>query len=1224
MKKLYSCLVVSSLLLLVLSAAAQVQNGQFNGIVTDPSGAAVAGAKVTVTNRATNLSATARTNTSGFYTVGELPPGSYDLSVEASGFRSFTNKGVGINAGTITRVDAKMQIGQAKEIVEVSGEATAVDTESSQLAQIVSGAQVANLPLNGRNVYDLIQMAPGAVNVNGTDFENGHGTVVNGLREDFNGFLVNGEANKALSGGVNVVPIQDTVEEFQQLTLNNSAQYGSSAGSITNLVTKAGTNAWHGSLWDFFRNDKLDANDFFDNNVATNPDPRNPTRAFHPPLRFNQFGGTFGGPIVKDKLFFFLSYQQEHFTTNAPPTPITVESPAFRQAVITALPNSTAALLEQNFPVAGGATNCSAYPGAVATETAFATRSGFTIPAQDMAAFAALDAALPVGSPYLCNSVAIYGSQTQTFGNLINGKEASGRLDYNPGPKDRFFIQYNWLRNSDTFGPCDPACTRGFVNPTDNVYPNGQFTWDHTFSSHVVNEFRAGYTSFLQNIGAATAGVPQLAFDDGNTGFGSYNGYPQLFKEHEYSYSDMVSITKGSHSMKIGADIKRNIENSVFNVARPSYEFHDSIWFAADAPYFEVAGVDPGFVSGQPAQLASNVRHWRNIEFGGYFQDDWKVSRRLTLNLGLRYDLFQRHRELDNLATTFILGPGNSILDNISTGAGQLRSANADCTDPRATLVGVCGPGGFAATKSLGKGDHNNFGPRLGFAWDVFGNGKTSLRAGVGVSYESTLYNPLSNSRWNPPYYSFNLADSAALDGGDSVIVYGPTTCNAGGTSCSPSGATPTFSGPPTNPGQGIGAQAVGNLSGWAAANPQTAYLTGIIFPQGVRDPYVYNYFLSTEHEIIPKLSLELDYVGTTGHKLFRADDVNRLPGGHLPLGSCLQDNIGRTLCGSPSGHINGNYGTLRVWENAANSNYNALQVAVKKQASHGLLFNLNYTWSHSIDDGSTWHSGATTANGDAAGDGFTTDWTRPDLDRGNSIFDIRHRVVFNYVWNLPFGKHTGFMSALADGWTYNGNWAFQTGAHWSPYTRAAEDLVSTVNFDPITGTPLACTATDVNGGTCQNTGGDFVLNRTNSHSRNSRPNSTVASFSSATHDMWANGWGPQWAIGVPGAMFSAPCLGCAGNLGRNTFVGPGQFFADMSLIKNFKVTEKVGLQFRVEGFNVFNHTNFVLANSGQASLETTHNQLATADNVGGFTNFGQAGGTLNARNLQLGLKLSF
>lgn len=1196
-----SCFVFS------LTAVAQVQNGQLTGDVTDPSGAAVPNAQVQVTRAATDFTVSATTNQQGHFVVNQVPVGTYVVTVTAGGFRAESHSGMVVNAGSIAHSDFKLQIGSTKEIVEVTGAEAAVETESSQLSQIVSSAQVENLPLNGRNVYDLIQLAPGAVNVNGTDFEGGHGTVVNGLRENFNGFSINGVSNKQLSGDVNNVPILDTVEEFQQLTLNNSAQYGSSAGAITNLVTKGGTNAWHGSAWDFVRNDKLDANDYFDNNVTTNPDPRDPSKPFHPPLRYNQFGGTLGGPVKKDKLFFFIAYQQTHFNQNAPPSPILQESPQFRAAVESALPNSVAALLYKNFAPAGTGTNCSPWKGAVATE-------GVTGIPQIDAAFAALDAAIPVGTPFICDSIAIFGQQTQTFGNLLQGKEASGRIDYTPTEKDRFFLQYAWARTTDEFGPCTTACTRGFTNPQHLVHPNGQFTWDHTFNPHVVNELRAGYTGLVNNIGTLVPGVPALAFDDGVSGFGSYNGYPQLFKEDQYVYGDMVSINHGNHNMKIGADVKRNLENSDFNVARPSYEFADTIFFAADAPYFEVAGVDPGFVSGQPAQLATNIRHWRNVEFGGYFQDDWKATRRLTLNLGLRYDLFTRHNELNNLVTTFIPGPGNSLLDNITTGDGQIRNANADCTDQRATLAGVCGPGGFATAKSLGKGDHNDFGPRLGFAWDVFGNGKTSLRGGFGVSYESTLYNPLSNSRWNPPYYSFNLADSAALDGGDSVIVYGPTTCDSTGTVCGPSGAAPSFSGAATNPGQGVGAQAVGNLSGWAASNPQTAFLTGIIFPKGVRDPYVYNFYLSSQHEIFPKTTLELDYVGTVGHKLFRADDVNRLPGGHLPVGSCVTDNIGRQLCGTPSGRLNGNYGTLRVWENAANSNYNALQVSLKKQTSHGFMFDFNYTWSHSIDDGSTWHSGGTTANGDAAGDGFTTDWTRPYLDRGNSIFDIRHRLVLSYVWNLPLGQHTGFLNALLGGWSYNGDFSVQTGAHWSPYTRKSEKLVSTVNFDPITHKALACTATDVNTGTCQNIGGDFMLSQTNSHSRNSRPNSTIAGFSGATHDMWANGFGQNF---IDTTFSGATCLGCAGNLGRNTFVGPGFWASDMSLFKSFKFTERVALKFSVDAFNVFNHTNFVLAQSGQAAAETTHNQITNS-------NFGQAGGTLNPRNLQLGLKLSF
>src|SRR5712692_8121270 len=350
MKKLQFCLVALFLLLMVLSASAQVQNGQFTGVVTDPSGAAIPNAKVTVINTGTNLSVSSTTNQAGAFTAKELPVGTYKITVEAPGFKTSSNANLTVNAGTITHVDIKMQLGEAREIVEVTGEAAAVNTEDSKLASTVTSTQINNLPLNGRNVYDLMQMNTGAVNVTGIDFENGHSTVVNGLREDFNGFLVNGVSNKGLSGGVVNVPIQDTVQEFQSLQLNMSAQYGNSAGSINNLVTKSGTNAYHGSVWEYFRTDILDANEYFLNRPGTNPATGG---GFKPPLRFNQFGGTIGGPIIKDKLFFFGSYQGDRFKTTGTPQSITEESPEWRAAVAAADAatgtQSTANLLYQNF-----------------------------------------------------------------------------------------------------------------------------------------------------------------------------------------------------------------------------------------------------------------------------------------------------------------------------------------------------------------------------------------------------------------------------------------------------------------------------------------------------------------------------------------------------------------------------------------------------------------------------------------------------------------------------------------------------------------------------------------------------------------------------------------------------------------------------------------------------------------------------------------------------------
>jgi hypothetical protein len=283
-------------------------------------------------------------------------------------------------------------------------------------------------------------------------------------------------------------------------------------------------------------------------------------------------------------------------------------------------------------------------------------------------------------------------------------------------------------------------------------------------------------------------------------------------------------------------------------------------------------------VSGTPAHLATNIRHWRNWEIGAYLQDDWKISKRLTLNLGIRYDLYTRHTELNNLATTFLKGPGNNFIDNITTGAGQIKDASTPCPgNPLATIAGECGPGGFAPAKVLGRGDHNNFGPRVGFAWDVFGNGKTSLRGGFGLSYEGTLYNPLSNTRWNPPFYSLNsISNSLAGDVND--VVYGPVD-----------GSQPTFLGPaPPAQHSGTGIQATGNISGWDPSNPQLAGLSSIVFPEGIRDPYAENWFLGVQRELRRSITVEVNYVGTAGRKLFRAESVNRVPGARLPEGTCV------------------------------------------------------------------------------------------------------------------------------------------------------------------------------------------------------------------------------------------------------------------------------------------------------------------------------------------------
>ena len=1271
-------------------AHAQGVTGTFTGTVTDAQGAGVPGADVTITNVGTNDRTLAKTNAEGVYRVPELPVGTYEIDVVSKGFKKIERAGLKLDVGSIERVDFRLEIGQTTETVVVEAGAVQVQTEDTRLTEIVSAAQISNLPLNGRNVFDLITLAPGAADATGVSFENGHSTVVNGLRPNFNGFLINGSSDKGLSGGVVTTPNADIVQEFQELTLNMSAQYGNSASAIVNVVTKSGTNKLHGSAFGFWRDDSMDANDTFINQAGEQK----------PELRYGQFGGTLTGPIIKNKLFFTASYQGDRYLASQPPINILTESPEWRAAIASAFPNSVANKIYSDFPASAGnpsspnSLTLSSYVNGNSggSGSGFGAFGDYMCPANFPVGFTGLatgqfthlfgitaadqlyltgthpksstdptpvpncstyfgGAAPPLTAgiitdrniPFLNENTLIFGSQTSSNGNLFNGNGWSTRIDWMPGQNDHIFGEYYWLHTSDKYGaPNAGSNIHGFRNPTDNHLPNFQANWVHTFSPNWINEARAGYTLNRSDINVATPGIPAVGFDDGSAGFGSYSGYPQYFHENIYSYGDMMTFIKGKHTMKAGADFRRNLENSEFDIARPSYYFMDQIFFAADAPYSMVGGTDPGFINQQPAQLADNFRHWRNLEVGLYFQDDWKVSRKLTINMGLRWDLFTRHTEKQGLVTTFLPGPGcvypvpgaNYCTDaflNANIPAGQ-PGCNTPYELANNVLAGVCGPGGFAAATSLGKGNYKNFGPRVGAAFDPWGNGKTSIRVGFGLSYEGTLYNPLSNSRWNPPYYNFASSSNAlsSIEGvasGFSSVVYGPTAacngvtvtpfctnptaagmapaaagvaaCNPTTTACMPSGAAVTYTGGPANPGIGTGAQGTGNIQGFYGYNPKFANLTGIVLPQGLRDPHVYNYYFGIQRQVLERTVLEVNYVGTQARNLFRADQGNRLDGIALPAGTTVINTFGQTLTGLGRRYLNPNYAVMRIWSNSSTSGYNSLQVNVKQQVTHGLQFNAAYTYGHSIDTGSGWHSSTTTANGSAGGDGYLTDVSHPGLDRGDSTFDIRQRLVFNYVYEFPWKKdQPGFVGHVLGGWQYQGLWAFQTGAHFTPYCA--------------TGT--AC---------------DFNKDGT----RNDRPSALNGNTFSPTRTQWMNGWFPTSSFGcawsaagaVAGgagtcadgtaAFFATPCLGCDGNLGRNTFVGPGYWNTDQSLFKNIKVREGYSFQFRFEVFNLFNHANFKLPSS--ATGANYANRITSGI-------FGQSAGEINPRLVQLGLKFLF
>src|SRR5579862_240684 len=1191
--------------------------GTIKGFVTDPAGLAVPNAPVIVTNTATGAAVKTTTNEAGIYEVRALNAGTYTIQVSAAGFRTYVNKDVTLNTTQTLGIDIKLEVGEQKQTVTVESVAPLVNTQEGRVQNVVTGAEVNNLPLNGRNIYALMQLIPGAVDSTGIDMESTAGgiqTNINGSRANFNGFMLDGVSNKGLSGGSNSQPAPDFVQEYSIQTNNFSAEFSSSAGSITEVTTKSGTNDIHGDLWEFFRNDKLNARNFFDGDTKAE-------------WRQNQFGGTIGGPVKKDKIFFFGGYEGERFRT-AIPSQFYVESPAYKNAVQSALPNSVAALLYKNFPnpsatsgdtvddvVNGNITNpngdfaaaigsdytgtgtnlSNAYLGY--TDPCFlssyvgvgipagqanwgnpqtvANNSAklFGVTAQENAQITSNIAAGCPGSGLVAPAVqsgAISRSavmagfinasnSTRTKGVFYDGNKYTAKGDFQ-GDKNRMSASWNFSETKDP-NPTPTTGIRGFSNPNSVSTAGAAFNFVHTFSPTIVNEFRAGFSRDTIAISPLKSqyGVPDIGFDTGNAPFGSYNGYPQFFNEDIFDFKDLVSIVKGKHSLKVGGEFKRNYENSEFNVGRPSYYFFDPVYFASDLPYIQASGVNPELSSGAPSHLDTNIRAWRNYEAGWFVQDDWKVSKRLTVNLGLRWDFFSPHTEKYNKATTLLLANGSLAAINCET------QVNGKCALP--TGDAQAPNGGFAAASQLFPARYGNFAPRLGFAWDPFGKGTTALRGAAAISYEGTFFNALSNSRWNLPYYSFN--EAAPVLGLNGLPTYGPTDANG-----NPTGAAPTYTGPPSNIGQGpAGLGFQGNIMGWLPSNPDLAALTGIPSP-AYKLPYVEQFFLGIQHQFGPNTVLEVNGVMNLARHLFWAEDPNRVVGGKQATSSKSATGVpvtnpctGVATFNTPL--LNPCFGTMRTWDTSVNSSYSGLQISLNHKTSRGLTFLANYTWAHSLDDRSTWHAlssagSATDVNpyGEA---GYSMDPGRVYLEHGNSLFDITHRVVGAASWDLPWGKaQNTLVTKVLGGWQVNPNVSLQTGF---PFT-------------------VGCHC-DYNG--------DGI--------KSDRPN--APSFGNSmyfSHSQFENG-----ALANLASDFGTPTPGTDGTLGRNTFRGPGIAEYDMSLFKKIPINERFNMQFRAEIFNLFNHANLAPPVANLAS-----------------SSFGMVQSAADPREIQFGLKLIF
>jgi len=547
---------------------------------------------------------------------------------------------------------------------------------------------------------------------------------------------------------------------------------------------------------------------------------------------------------------------------------------------------------------------------------------------------------------------------------------------------------------------------------------------------------------------------------------------------------------------------------------------------------------------------------------GYYIQDDWKVTKNFTLNLGLRYDFFRPNHEKYGKTTTFI-SPSSGGFPAVNCQA----FLSTDCLAPAGDTQTP--NGGFTHASELFKADRNNFQLRFGFDWEPFGNGKTAIRGGFAVFFQRMIWNPLSNSRWNLPYYSFN--EASPVIGTPGQIVFGPFGSNG---EPDPT-QTVTLSGSPTNPGGGPeGLGFTGNVYGWWPGNSNLATLTGIADPS-TRSPYVENGFLGIQHQLSTTMVIEANWVGTFGHKLMWAENPNRIVGGLLRDPSTVMDPCTGAPVEAPTSKVNPCFGAMRTWKNSVNSNYNSLQVSFIRKMSRGLAVTSAYTWSHTLDFRSDWQALSSGGSANWANPygsaGYSMDPNAVFLEYGNSNFDVRQRWVTSIVWELPWMKNQqGAAGKVLGGWQTNYSIAFQSGF---PFTVGAR---SDYNRDG-----LRNDRPDIpswgNSRSFSNT--DFLLD--------SAPGGSVMS------DLAGD--------------FPVPTPGTDGTLGRNTFRGPGLANVDFSLFKEFKFSERFGMQFRAEFFNLFNRVNLYPPTSNLSS---------------GL--FGLATSAADPRVIQFGLRLNY
>jgi len=1021
---------------------AQSPLGTITGTVADPQGSGVGGVEVVARNTATNLTFKGVSSEDGTYAISTLPVGPYELTISQPGFKRLQRTGLTVEVAQRLRVDVKLEIGQVTESVLVSAEVARVQTEDSSLGTVVEQRRIEQLPLNGRHVFNLVKVVNGVTpRSNATDgFAEISNQIfsqirINGGPAYGNQYFLDGVSNSAaIHNEISVVPMVDAVAEFRVETNALKAEFGQTSGGVVNAVTKSGGNVFHGSLYHFLRNDALDARNAF----ATQPDPR--TGRIKQVLRYNHFGGTVGGPVWIPKLyngrnrtFFFAGYEQWRWRSTGAPRIGSVATELERAGNFSATRTPQGAVIPVYDPAttrrnpAGSGFVRDLFPGNIVPNNRMDPLSLRVLPY------------MPVANARPTDLNTNANNLVSLVGSLSDQGVVNVRVDHRLNNADSVFFRYSSNRNTREdrgwgLGVADPAARN---DQRDNH--NGVLSYLKVFSPTVVNDFRFGATrqwlpfthpSFDQEW-PKKLGYPSILPQDqfppvqvgGLLGIGSAGFSAGLRAQQVIQIADSVTMTRGKHTWKAGIDL-RWWRLSFINRAQPSGSFNFNTDLTNNP--FSPAGTGVSmatFLLGEVSSGTLGVRpffQYRAMPFGTYLQDDWKITRRLTLNLGLRYDASYGGTELHNRASNFDPFAINS----------QTRLAG---------VLNYAGTGSRPA--NLVNRDNNNLGPRAGFAWDPRGDGRTAIRGGYGLIYSMVESGNLTPDNANALGFSVDTPFVSSQPGIERVF---------------------RFSQGPASLVQPLGV--AGGPSAFRGLDVRAQ-------DRNVHTPYIQQWNVAVQRALWGGWVTSVVYAGSKGTKLFGGNyNLNQLDPSFFTLGLALQDTVDNPYFGQiATGPVSAariqrqqllrpfpDYNGVTTWaNNGLSTSYHSLQVSLEKRYSNGVSALLSYTKSKLISESQAIGGGNDATAG--AGD-YRVGRLNRRIDRAIDADDVSQRMVFSGLWELPVGhgrhfaaKANRWLDGAIGGWQFNGIWTVQTG---TPLVVRGTNNFTGIGYPNIVGDP--------------------------------------------------------------------------------------------------------------------------------------------------------------------------